>query len=374
MSVVSIQKIHQNDILTALDRLLIQVVNSDELRGRSVLVKPNLVEPLWYTSGQTTNPALVEAVVMWCKKCGAKEVAIGEGPSYFQPDYTLKDCFIKTGMVDVAEKQEVKWVLFDEGPFRRFNHHSPATPPSFCISEHAFSWDLIINLPVPKTHYLTGVSAAMKNLKGFIKREDKPSFHYCGKENIHGSVTELNLMIRPFLNIADCTAPVHRNKSFILAGKDIVAADTVVTSLMGINPESIRTIKLGNRAGLGEMDMSKIDIKGEEIKDLQMNLEQPRAYLTRVFKNLSLRADTACSGCLIPLFSSLRRIEKEGFFPEKKIEFVLGKERSAGADEKVLFLGSCTKDSCGEDLWLKGCPPTREEMFKFIKNQLMVNS
>jgi len=272
LSVVSIQKIFEGNISAALDKLLAPLVNPEELKGKSVLIKPNLVEPLRYTSGQTTNPALVEAVVIWCKKCGVSEVDIGEGPSYFQPDYALRDCFVKTGMTDVAERQVIKWILFDEGPFRKFNQHSPATPSSFSISEYAFSRDLIINLPVPKTHYLTGVSNAMKNLKGFIKREDKPSFHYCGKENIHGSVTELNLMIRPFLNIVDCTAPVHRNKSFILAGKDIVATDTVVTSLMGINPESIRTIKLANRAGLGEMDMSAIEIKGEDVKYLRMNL------------------------------------------------------------------------------------------------------
>lgn len=374
MSIVSIQKVSQGGISTALDRLLMPVVKPEEIQGRSVLIKPNLVEPLAYTSGQTTNPALVEEVVLWCKNCGVKDVAIGEGPSYFQPVYALKDCFVKTGMTKVAERQAIKWILFDDGPFRKFHNYSSATPPSFSISEHAFSWDLIINVPVPKTHYLTGVSVAMKNLKGFIKREDKPSFHYCGKDNIHGSVSELNCMIRPFLNIVDCTASVHRNKSFILAGKDIVATDAVAASLMGINPETIRTIQLGHEAGLGEMDVSKINLEGEDIKDLQMNLEQPKEYLKRVFNNLTLSAGTACSGCLIPLFSSLRRMDKEDIFPEEEFEFVLGKEQPCGVDCKVLFLGQCTMGCCGEKPWLKGCPPTKEEMFEFIKKQLLVSS
>ena len=371
---ISIQKVHDKDISSALARLLKPIVNPEELKGKSVLVKPNLVEPLAYTSGQTTNPALVEAIVVWCKNCGVKDVAIGEGPSYFQPDDALKDCFVKTGMTNVAERQSIRWILFDDEKFRRFNQYSPATPSSFSISEHAFSWDLIINLPVPKTHYLTGVSIAMKNLKGFIRREDKPSFHYCGKDNIHGSVTALNKMIRPFLNVVDCTAPVHRNKSFILAGKDIVAVDTVVTSLMGINPETISTIKLGHGAGLGEMDMSKINLVGEDIKDLRMNLEQPREYVRRVFHNLILSADTACSGCLIPLFSSLRKMEETGLFPEEAIEFVLGKEKPSNRGCKTIFLGQCTKGCCSEGRWLNGCPPTKAEMFEFIKNQLMSKS
>jgi uncharacterized protein (DUF362 family) len=370
-SVVSVQKISEGDIPAALEKLLLPVLNSHEIKGKSVLIKPNLVEPLPYTSGQTTNPALVEAVVEWCRKCGAADIVIGEGPSYFQPDYALRDCFTKTGMSEVAERQAVKWILFDEGSFREFNYYSPATPSSFSISEYAFSRDLIINIPVPKMHYLTGVSIAMKNLKGFVKREDKPSFHYCGKDNIHGSVTALNCMIRPFINIVDCTAPVHRNKSFILAGKDIVATDTVVASLMGINPETIKTIKLGHEAGLGEMDVTKINLEGEDVKDLHMNLEQPKDYLKRVFENLTLSADTACSGCLIPLFSSLRRMDKEDILTDEKIEFVLGKELPCDAESKILFLGQCTLGCCGAKPWLKGCPPTKEEMFEFIKRQLI---
>jgi len=117
-TVVSIQKVHDNGISAALDKLLAPLVNPEELKGKSVLIKPNLVEPLRYTSGQTTNPALVEAVVVWCKKCGVSEVVIGEGPSYFQPDDALRDCFVKTGMTAVAERQAVKWILFDEDPFQ----------------------------------------------------------------------------------------------------------------------------------------------------------------------------------------------------------------------------------------------------------------
>jgi len=368
--VVAIQKVQDNNFSAALEKVLDPVVDSQELRGRRVLLKPNLVEPLSYTSGQTTNPALVEAVVRWCRAGGAGEIAIGEGPSYFQPAYALKDCFVKTGMTAVAERQKIAWLLFDDGPFRKFENYSPDLPARFSLSEHAFCWDLIINLPVPKTHYLTGVSIAMKNLKGFIKRNDKPSFHYCGQENIHGSVTALNRMIRPFVNIVDGTAPVHRNKSFIAAGKDIVAIDTAICSLMGINPERIRTIVLGSCAGLGEKDMAKIEIKGEDLKDLQMNLEQPRAYLQRVFPGLQLHADTACSGCLIPLFSTLRRMEKEGPALPGKIHFVLGKEMPKDLSGRALFFGQCTRSLHGNHPWLNGCPPTREEMFAFVRDNL----
>jgi uncharacterized protein (DUF362 family) len=367
--VVSIKQIQEN-ILPALESLLKPIAPGISISGKSVLIKPNLVEPVPFTTGQTTNPALVEAIVVWCKKRGAKKIAIGEGPSYFLPKSALRECFTRTGIAEVAERQGIPWILFDDEPFREFRNHSPGTPNVFSVSEHAFTWDSIINVPVPKTHYLTVVSIAMKNLKGFIKREDKPSFHHCGQEGIHGSVTELNIMIRPSLNIVDCTAPTQQNKNFILASTDIVATDAVTTSLMGINPQKIRTIQLGFKEGLGEKEISRIDITGDELKDFKMNFEQTEHYLKRVFPKLNFKANTACSGCLIPLFSSLRRMEEEGIKPVHEAVLVLGKEVPESKAEKTILIGQCTEAYKNGNSWFGGCPPTKEQMFEFLRDNL----
>ena len=369
MPMVSVAKIEE-DIVLAVKALLEPFRLDGVVSGKSVLIKPNLVEAVPFTTGQTTNPALVEAIVMWCKQMGAGKIAIGEGPSYFQPKAYLKECFTRTGISDVAERQGISWILFDDGLFRMFRNHSPRTPGVFSISEHAFIWDYIINVPVPKTHYLTGVSLAMKNLKGFIKWKDKPLFHHCGTEHIYGSVTELNLLIRPLLNIVDCTAPTHRNCNFVLAGTDIVATDAVTASFMGINPEEIQTIRLGFRDGLGEKDISKIDIIGNNLKDVHMSFEQPADYLTRVFPKIRMKAESACSGCLIPLFSSLRRIQEEGIEFSAETNLILGKGGFINTGKKALFIGKCTNAFNNKGPWLSGCPPNKEEVFEFLKNNL----
>lgn len=368
MATVAIQKTG-NAILPALERLLEPFAATLKLPGTSVLLKPNLVEPQCYTTGQTTNPALVEALIIWCRQQGAKKIAVGEGPSYFQPASDLRACFTRTGIADIATRQKVPWILFDEGPFRKFRNHSPRLPDSFSLSEHAFSWDHIINMPVPKAHYLTTVSIAMKNLKGFIKREDKPSFHYCGNQQIHGSVTELNCMIRPSLNVVDCTAPVHKNNGFLLAGTDIVAVDAVTASLMGHNPSTIETVRLGHAAGLGEMDLNRITITGDAIRGLNMNFEQPRLYLSRVFPNLHLSAEQACSGCLIPLFSALKEIEDEGLAGTGTVQLLLGKQTKPATGDTILCIGNCAKKACTCP-GLTSCPPTREEVYAYLKEEL----
>ena len=68
-------------------------------------------------------------------------------------------------------------MLFDEHSYRTFKGVSDCTPNEFRVTDFAFICDKFINLPVLKTHYLTTVTLAMKNLKGCLKREDKPLFH-----------------------------------------------------------------------------------------------------------------------------------------------------------------------------------------------------
>jgi len=369
MSTISIKKAG-TDLGATLELLLDPFAARMPLAGSSVLIKPNLVEPLPFTTGQTTNPALVESIIAWCKARGARKIAVGEGPSYFQPKTALKACFLKTGMATVAQRQHVPWILFDEGPFRAFTDYSPRTPAAFSLSEHGFTWDHIINVPVPKTHYLTRVSIAMKNLKGFIKREDKPSFHHCGTQTINGSVTALNNLIRPLVNIVDCTAPTHRNDAFLLAGMDIVATDAVTASLMGFNPQEIQTIRLGFEDGLGEMDLTHIEITGDDLKDMQMNLEQPACYLRRTFPALTVSASTACSGCLIPLFSSLRKLEQEKVQFKNTLCIALGKEPPQHKYKKIIFVGQCTRPYSADGPLLTACPPTKEEVFAFLKDNL----
>ena len=197
---------------------------------------------------------------------------MGEGPSYFVPAHNLKECFTKTGITEVVERCQAQWVLFDDCNYRTFRDLSPLLPQMFRISEHAFLYDAIINLPVPKTHYLTTVSIAMKNLKGFLKQEDKPLFH---RVDLNQAVVELNKIIKPTLNLVDFTIPRQHHQGFLLAGSDIVAVDTVSSALMGLTPQKIPLLKLGYEAGLGEVNLRKISIIGEIPRDLRFTMSSP---------------------------------------------------------------------------------------------------
>jgi hypothetical protein len=118
------------------------------------------------------------------------------------------------------------------------------------------------------------------------------------------------------------------------------------------------------------MNIAKIDIRGDDLKNFTMNVEQPEDYLRRVFPGITLSARSACSGCLIPFFSALRRVEQEGGCLDAECAICIGKDAIAEASQRVLCIGQCTKDYADSSCRLNCCPPSKEELFEFLREHL----
>ena len=327
--------------------------------GDRVLIKPNLVNPEAPDSGLITSPTLIQAVARYCLERGAARVIIGEGPGYYNRKEDLKDCFTSTGASVVAEGLGIEWVLFDDHNYRTFRNISDCTPEEFRVTEFVFNCDKLINLPVLKTHYLTTVTLAMKNLKGCLKWEDKPLFH---QPDLSRAVVELNKIIRPTVNIIDATNwPGSR---LLIAGSDIVAVDAVGCALMGIDPIQVRMITLGAAAGLGEADITRLEIIGEELKLLKFKVKLPQEELRLSFPELEIvGAEKACSGCLIPLISILMLLKERGVKMKRPLTIYLGKGHQLLSDKPYLLIGDCAEFREREPSHrIAGCPPDRETM------------
>ena len=373
MSNVSIVKT-ENDFYAAFTRALSDIGERPVTRGDHVLIKPNLYEPHAPDSGEITNPKVVEAVARYCLDAGAARVIIGEGPSYYQPESHLKECFTRPGISEVADRLGIEWVLFDEHRYRTFKGISEATPDEFKVTEFAFTGGKFINVPVLKTHYQTTVTLAMKNLKGCLKREDKPRFHH---RDLSRAVVELNKIVRPTINVIDATAKTIGSIGFLgrkqsigasllLVSSDIVAVDAVGCALMGIDPAEVRTVTLGAAAGLGESDLTRIDIIGEELKRLKFKVKLPQEQLRQRFPQLEIAgAEKACSGCLIPLLSSLFRLSEQSTNLNQPLRICLGEDPEVPEDKAYLLVGDCAQiEGESEAHWVEGCPPSREEVFE----------
>jgi hypothetical protein len=66
---------------------------------------------------------------------------------------------------------------------------------------------------------------------------------------------------------------------------------------------------------LGENDLTRIDIVGEELRRLKFKVKLPQEEIRQSFPLLEIiGAEKACSGCLIPLLSGLRFLSEQAIF------------------------------------------------------------
>lgn len=359
VATVSIQRVAK-DIYRAVDMSIQQIGGLDIKHTDTILIKPNIVEPASYTTRHITNPYLVEAIIKWCQERNPSKIVIGEGPNYYWRGHELEDIFTKTEYQEIAEKNNVEWILFDHHSFRTIPEFSPLIPGGLRLTEFIFKCSKLINVAVMKTHFRTTVTLAMKNLKGCVKREDKPRCH----RDIFHAVAVLAKTISPALNIVDGTVPEGKNPSLIVVGKDIVAVDAVASSLMGFNPDAIETIRYGYQMGIGEMNLDKINIVGEDLRDITLNYELPLDKLKALFPSLNLvGVERACSGCLLPLLSLFFDYGEKGWNLSTPLTIAVGEnlDMSQFKGREVVCVGNCIKVKV-EAAHIKGCPPRKEDI------------
>lgn len=160
----------------ALDELLGDLGGWERLvpPGTTVLVKPNLLTDRTPELAVTTHPVLVRAVVLRLQRCGAR-ILVGDSPA---SAVQLARVWERTGIQAVCQELGVPLVSFEQRGSRRIVSGGQA----FNVAVDALDVQLIVNLPKVKTHGLTTLTAAVKNLYGVLPGYQKTQRH---KEHAH---------------------------------------------------------------------------------------------------------------------------------------------------------------------------------------------
>lgn len=245
-------------------------INSFIRPKSKVLVKPNLLMAKEPQYAITTHPEVVRSVIKLLKGLDAK-IFVGDGPSVWDgQSKNVDEVYERTGVRKICSEEDVELVKFDR---RRWRKKFPLT-----------SWldecDYLVNVPKFKTHTLTTLSAAIKNLFGLVSDTFKTELHknYFGKEDFARIVVDIFEEAKPALTIVDAVSSMDgdgpatsgkiRNTGLILAGSDAVAIDSILALIMGLEPQDILTNKEAGRRGLGVTDIKSIEISGEKLEDI----------------------------------------------------------------------------------------------------------
>jgi len=335
-------------------------------RGDSVLIKPNVHAVQHWTTGGTTNPELVAALIDRALELGAGRILVADSP--FRGNPRPEETFEKTGMAEAVERKGAEWTILTRHGFRIFKDISPHLPAEFGISELVFQFDKVIDVAVMKTHIDCLVTLGMKNLKGCIRNEDKAAFH--NYLDIDRAIVELNKMVRPDLTIVDGTVGMEGhgpgagtpvNFGYIFAGRNTAAVDAVAASAMGVEVEEARTLRFAEEAGL--FDKDAIEIRGADLGRIRRRFERPYEAIRRELPDLRLQSDGACSACKLNVIRALRDNLRAGIALPRRL-IVIGNREPADAD--AVLIGKCTAANRNRHPYLAGCPPRVEQIKAFL--------
>lgn len=238
----------------------------------TVLLKPNLLSPRPPEDAVTTHPELVAAVGRLVQRCGGR-VIIGDSPSSAVTD--LCHLWDVTGMAAIAERDGFELVSFE-----KTGTVSVAIDTRvYHIARPAVQADLVINLPRLKTHMVTLLTGAVKNMFGVIPGFRKGAFHKEAPrpESFSRIIVDIFSAVQPHLTIMDAIVVMEgdgpsrgrpRRLGLLLASTDAVAVDAVAAEIVGVPAEDVPTTRLAAEAGLGIGWPQGIRIVGESIESV----------------------------------------------------------------------------------------------------------
>jgi len=267
MSKVIISDTQNNEIWEIIKNVFEIFGVEDKVKDKKVLVKPNILGPFPPERGVTTDPKVISAIVQELKKCGSKEIVVGDnsGSIHFDP---LKIAKI-TGILDASDgcysniAREVLEVRVE----------SKFIDELF-ISKIVKEADYIINVPKFKTHNLTTITGAIKNMFGIIPGGKKAQLHTLNRSiNEFAELLVDIYQIRvPDLNIMDAiigmegAGPTNgkiRIINKIISSENGISLDSVMAAMMGLKPDTIELLQVAKKRNLGKIDISNITINGE---------------------------------------------------------------------------------------------------------------
>ena len=240
------------------------------LAGRSVLLKPNLVE---YDPGTVinTDPRLVAATVLAVRRLGASSVLVAEGPGHRRDTPFVVSA---SGLGERLGEVGARFVDLNLAPVTRVPLHSRYTDlGDLWLPAPVVEADVVISMPKMKTHHWAGATLSMKNCFGCVPGRiygwPKNVLHWAGLQE---AIVDVASAVRPELQIVDGIVGMEGNgpidgtpvqAGVLVFGIDPVATDSTAALVMGLDPAGIWHVSEAGRF-LGQSDLEQVVQVGED--------------------------------------------------------------------------------------------------------------
>ena len=248
----------------ALARLLVEsaLLEPSAVAGRRVLVKPNLLTDRTPDEAVTTHPSFLRLVIRHLKAAGA-HVTVGDSPACAANIRTVLE---RTGVGAVCAEEGVPFVSFEQEGVRA----CVVDGFEFTLAGPVADADLIVSLPKVKSHSLTKLTAAVKNLYGAVPGYDKTTLHrrHPKPDDFGRLIQALWRVLPPTVSLVDGVigmegqGPANGRPvalGFLAASADPFALDIALCGILHLKPSSIPYLK-------GLVDLHAPELVGDTVE------------------------------------------------------------------------------------------------------------
>jgi len=240
-------------------------------KARKIVIKPNMCYYWDWSTGQTTDPIFVAALIDLFREEISQNVEI----SIIESDASAMKCkyaFKYLGYESLAKRYNVNLVNLSEVEAEKATVKVRDEVFEFSVPKIIKDADLRVNVPKMKYMTFTRISCALKNIFGCNPYSKKFKYH----TKLNRVIVALNKVMPFDLHILDgltvCGSKTLK-LGLIMVSQDQVAMDAAVATIMGVNPKTVGHIMLAEKESLGA---SSFNVRGVDLNHFRAKYPKKR--------------------------------------------------------------------------------------------------
>lgn len=261
-----------------------------DLKGKSVVIKPNMVDfrpnkPL------TTNPAVIASAVELAAFLGAANIVVADGPALHRDTEFLLST---SGIGAMCKKLSVPFVDLNLDDLEAVeNANGFTTLKHFFLPKTVVQADCLISLPKLKTHHWAYLTCSMKNLFGVVPGRKygwpKNLLHNIGLDK---AIVDVVRLAKPSFALVDAIVSMEgegplngtaKDTGYLILGKDVAAVDATAARCMEVDPDKISYLKIAGQV-IGNIKPDRINIVGSSLVSVAKSFQMPATYYNAELK------------------------------------------------------------------------------------------
>ncbi len=292
--IVAIQRCrtYERELLTSAFTEIMDTGDFPEVKGKNILLKPNILSDSPPEKAITTHPLVLESIIRLLQERGASRIYVGDSPGLHGSHFTPRHSGIEQVCLDTG----ASWVNFADQPvMKKIPYTYGRSLPLPSILENV---DLVFSLAKMKSHQLMYFTGAVKNMFGLVPGLHKSGTHmlYPTVESFSRLITGLYAVAKPHYAFLDGIVSMEgagpaggdvRYTGLLMGSPDAAALDIVMASIMGYEIGNIPLLKelmrrkLTEARSLEDISFPLLDAKTLTISDFKRIPQKQRIRMLR---------------------------------------------------------------------------------------------